>query len=269
MAASSHGFAQSGRARLAAWAKQGVFAGAIADSTFHAAELLASGYSSVAAIPLLVDLDHIRQAPWNQETSKQLAGARNVLFVGRFCEHNGQLDLVKMLTQLTRMSASPVRLILVGDTASRHYHDAVAEEIERCGLGDRVLMLGECNDANVYALYRYCDLYCSMSQHERFGMPLVESMAFDLPVLAISTGAVSATLASGGLILENRDPVSFAATAKLLLEEPWLRREVIFGQRRALGQYERSSLARKLQDHLGRMGFDVNLRGIVQDFSAA
>ena len=101
----SHGFAQSGRARLAAWAKQGVFAGAIANSTFHAAELLASGYSSVAAIPLLVDLDHIRQAPWNPETSKQLSGARNLLFVGRFCENKGQLDLIKMLTQLTRMCA--------------------------------------------------------------------------------------------------------------------------------------------------------------------
>jgi glycosyltransferase involved in cell wall biosynthesis len=255
-----HGLAQSGRARLAAWARQGVFAGAIADSAFNAAELLASGYSSVAAIPLLVDLDRIRQAPWNEELSEQLAGARNLLFVGRLCEHKGQLDLVEMLTQLTRMCASPVRLILVGDTTSRDYQNAVAEEIERCGLGDRVLMLGRRDDEDVYALYRCCDLYCSMSQHEGFGMPLVESMAFDLPVLACAAGAVSATLASGGLVLDNCDPDSFAGAARLLLEEPWLRREVILGQRRALGQYERSPLVRELQNHLRRIGFDVNLR---------
>jgi glycosyltransferase involved in cell wall biosynthesis len=253
------GFAQSGRARLAAWAKQRLFAGAIADSAFNAAELLASGYSSVAAIPLLVDLDRIRQAPWNRELSKRLLGARNLLFVGRLSENKGQLDLIKMLAQLTNMCATPVRLILVGDTTSPDYEKVVVKEIERRGLSDRVLMLGKCDDRDIYALYRCCDLYCSMSQHEGFGMPLVEAMAFDLPVLASDAGAVAATLASGGLVLENRDPDSFAGTARLLLEEPWLRREVILGQRRALGQYERSLLVGELQDHLGRIGFDVNL----------
>ena len=137
-----HGFAQSGRARLAAWAKQGVFAGAIGDSAFNAAELLALGYSSVAAIPLLVDLDRIRQAPWNPELLKRLSGARNLLFVGRLCENKGQLDLIKMLAQLTRMCAAPVRLILVGDTTSPDYQNPLSKEMERCGLSDRVLMAG-------------------------------------------------------------------------------------------------------------------------------
>ena len=163
-----HGFAQSGRARLAAWAKQGVFAGAIGDSAFNAAELLALGYSSVAAIPLLVDLDRIRQAPWNPELLKRLSGARNLLFVGRLCENKGQLDLIKMLAQLTRTCAAPVRLILVGDTTSPDYQNLVVEEVERCGLSDRVLMAGKLDDRDVYALYRCCDLYCSMSQHEGF-----------------------------------------------------------------------------------------------------
>jgi glycosyltransferase involved in cell wall biosynthesis len=257
-----HALAQSGRVRLATWAKQDVFAGAIAVSAFNAAELLASGYSSVAAIPLLVELDRIRQAPWNQDLSKQLqlAGARNLLFVGRFCENKGQLELIKMLAELSRISVSPARLILVGNVMSPEYKNAVVEEIERRGLGDRVLLLGRRDDRDLYALYRCCDLYCSMSQHEGFGMPLVESMAFDLPVLACEAGAVAATLADGGLVLENGDPDSFAGTARLLLEEPWLRREVILGQRRALAQYERQPLVRELQNYLGHIGFDVNFR---------
>lgn len=254
-----HRFAQSGRARLAGWAKQGVFAGVIAVSASTAADLLALGYSSVVVMPLPVDLDRIRQAPWNRKLSEQLAGGRNLLFVGSLCERKGQLDLVKMLAPLTRMCATPVRLILVGETASPTYQSAVLDEMERRGLGDHALMLGECDEGDVYALYRCCDLYCSMSQYERFGVPLVESMAFDLPVLACAAGAVSATLGSGGLILEDRDPDSFAGTAKLLLEEPWLRREVILGQRRALNQYERPALVRALHAHLSGMGFDVNL----------
>lgn len=251
--------AQSSRARIAAWAKQGVFVGVIAVSPFDIADLLALGFGSVDAAPLLVDLERIRQAPWNRRLSEQLAGARNLLFVGSLCERKGQLDLVKMLAPLTRMCASPVRLILAGNMASPSYSNDVVEEIRRLGLRDHALMLGECDESDVYALYRCCDLYCSMSQYERFGVPLVESMAFDLPVVARAVGAVSVTLGSGGLILEDRDPDSFAAAAKLLLEEPWLRRETIVGQRRALNQYERPALVRALQTHLNGMGFDVNL----------
>src|ERR1019366_6855718 len=94
-------------------------------------------------------------------------------------------------------------------------------------------------DEDVFALFRAADLYVSLSQHEGFGMPLVEAMAFDVPVLAYAAGGVSSTLGSGGLIVETRDSEFFAAAAKLILEEPWLRRQIIHAQRQELERYER------------------------------
>ena len=68
--------------------------------------------------------------------------------------------------------------------------------------------MGRRHDEDVYALYRAADLYVSFSRHEGFGMPLVEAMAFDLPVLAHSAGSIAATLGPGGLILNDATPQS-------------------------------------------------------------
>jgi glycosyltransferase involved in cell wall biosynthesis len=252
-------FADLGRQQLATWARDGIFAGTIAVSPNNAAELTAYGYPRGATIPLLVDLDHIRGHAWNHDLPARYAGARNVMFLGRISEHKGQIELVQMLARLAETCDLPVRLVLPGSTTSAEYLAVVKEEIERNKLGDRVALLGRCADADIYGLYRTADLYVSLSQHEGFGMPLVEAMAFDVPVLAFDAGNVDDTLAGGGIVSRTREPEPVAAAAKLLLEEPWLRREVLLSQRRALARYERPALVASLQAYLDALGFAVSL----------
>ncbi|MGK9234966.1 glycosyltransferase [Inquilinus limosus] len=252
-------YADLGRQQLATWARSGIFTGAIAVSLSNAAELSAFGYSRSATIPLLVDLDHIRGHVWNRDVPVRFADSRNVMFLGRLCEHKGQVELVQMMARLVEMCDLPTRLLLPGSTTSSDYLAAVQDEIERNGLADRVVLLGRCDDADVYGLYRAADLYVSLSQHEGFGMPLVEAMAFDVPVLAFDAGNVADTLGGGGVIAGTREPESVAAAAKLLLEEPWLRREVLLSQRKALARYERPALVEVLQAYLGTLGFDISL----------
>jgi len=261
-------YAVLGRDKLAQWARTPLFRGAIADSAFNADELQALGYNSVETIPLLVDLDRIRAHAWNSDLPSSLRGARNLLFVGRICEHKGQLDLVRMMERLTAMCDEPVRLLLAGGTSSEAYLDVIRAEVQQRHLSDRVVLLGKQNDEDIFALYRSADAYVSLSQHEGFGMPLVEAMAFDLPVVAYSAGAIPATLKQGGLILESRDPDDVAAAVKVLLEEPWLRSHVIAKQRQALAQYEKPLLVRALESFLQQLGFDVTLNASATASSA-
>jgi glycosyltransferase involved in cell wall biosynthesis len=44
-----------------------------------------------------------------------------------------------------------------------------------------------------------------MSEHEGFGVPLVEAMWFDIPVLAYSSSAVPETLGEAGLMFNNKN----------------------------------------------------------------
>jgi len=251
--------AKSGRVQLAAWAKASVFDTAIGDSTTNVEELERLGYRSLAAIPLLVDLDRIRNRAWNTAWVPKLSGSRNLLFVGRISEHKGQLDLVYMMERLVRICNFPVRLVLVGGTMSPRYLTAIESKISHSGLDDRVWLLGKLDDADLYALYRTADLYVSLSRHEGFGMPLLESMAFDLPVVAASAGNIATTLGTGGLVIKTREPNYVAAVAKLVLEEPWLRRQVILGQRQSLARHERPVLVAAFQEHFRKSGIEISL----------
>jgi glycosyltransferase involved in cell wall biosynthesis len=249
--------AEGGRRQLAQWASSVTFAGAIADSAFNGDELLTLGFRSVANVGLLVDLERIRAHKWNSGIATEVAGARNLLFVGRVCENKNQLALVQMMRHLGRISDVPVRLLLVGSTTLDDYEADVRRAIDAVSSSAPVRMLGRRSDEDVYALYRAADVYVSFSQHEGFGMPLVEAMAFDLPVLAHSAGSVAATLGPGGLILNDTTPESLAAAVNLILHEPGLRRGIIAGQRAALARYERPVLVDAFEQYLRQLGFEV------------
>src|SRR5580692_6507228 len=91
---------ESGRRQLAQWAVDRHFVGAIADSEFNAEELASWGYSPIASIGLLVDLDRLRSHAWNADVANEIKDARNLLFVGRICEHKGQIALAQMMARL-------------------------------------------------------------------------------------------------------------------------------------------------------------------------
>ncbi len=254
---------ESGRRQLAAWATSGTFAGAIADSAFNGEELLSLGYQSVTNIGLLVDLERIRAHPRSGGIADEIAGARNLLFVGRVCENKNQLDLVRMMRHLGRGhpgqgSEVPVRLLLVGATSGDAYEAEISRAISELPDPGQVRLLGRRSDEDVYGLYRAADVYVSASLHEGFGMPLVEAMSFDLPVLANAAGSVAATLGSGGLILNDLTPERLSVAARLILHEPPLRRAIIDGQRASLARYEPHVLIDAFQECLRRLGFDVD-----------
>ena len=251
--------AESTHVRLAAWAQASVFDAAIGESTAGVEELERLGYRSPAAIPPLVDLDRIRNHAWSADWAQKLGGSRNLLFVERDCGHNGQIDISRVIERLTLISDVPVRLLIVSTMPSPQSLTAIESEISRLGLGDKVWLLGKLDDVDLYAIYRTADLYLSLSHLEVFGIPLLEPMALDLPVIAASAANVAMPLGTGGLGLDTRDPDHVAAAAKLMLEEPWLRRQVIIRQRQALARYERPVLVEALQEHLQKAGVDVTL----------
>ncbi len=256
-------YAELGRKQLAAWAKRSDFVGAIAVSPFNAADLELCGYPRIATIPLLVDLDRIRTHSWSRPLFDRFAGMRNALFVGRFIPSKGQISLVQTMSALQTISDFPVRLILAGSTVTADYLDEVRQEIRRCRLDDHIVLLDHVIDEDLFALYRSADVYLSMSEHEGFGMPLVEAMAFDVPVLAFASSGVPSTLGSGGLLLEKQDPKAMSAAAKLVLAEPWLRRELIRAQRHELERFERHNILKSLESFLYELGIEVNFGQIV------
>jgi glycosyltransferase involved in cell wall biosynthesis len=244
-----------GRQQLKSWA--GDFRGAIGDSDYNSAELRAAGYRPVATIPLLVDLDNLWHESWDKAVPERLRDAFNILFVGRIVENKCQHDLVEILHELCQLTDRPVRLILSGGVSSPGYREHLQALIAKNGLESRVEMPGKVSNAQLYGYYRAADAFVCMSEHEGFGMPLVEAMAFDLPVIAWNSSNIAATLGQGGILFREKKHREIAACLKLLDENPGLRRRVIKSQRRNLERFSFDVVRRQLHEFLSSLGLTL------------
>ncbi len=247
-----HRYCRLGREQLVRWPVH--FLGAIGDSELNTSELLASGYRNAETIPLLVDLHKIMAHPWNPALGERYADTFNILFVGRIVENKCQHELVEVVRLLGSRLACPVKLLLAGVVQSQAYASELQSLVAREGLSDRVEFLGRVSEEDLYALYRCADAFVCLSEHEGFGMPLIEAMAFGVPVFARSSGNIPNTLGNGGILLTDRNPEAVADAIALLASEPGLRRQLLRRQEESLGRFAPEKLQKQLFDYLGQLG---------------
>jgi glycosyltransferase involved in cell wall biosynthesis len=158
-------------------------------------------------------------------------GRTNILFVGRVIDNKCQHDLIRAFAHLRRFDSS-ARLLLVGGYDEREpYYQTLVRLIEERDLRGDVFFAGKVDDSYLHAYYRTADLYFSMSEHEGFGVPFIEAMWFDVPVLAYRSSAVPETLGQGGVLFTEKDDLEqVAALAHVLISNQDVRGRVLAAQ---------------------------------------
>jgi glycosyltransferase involved in cell wall biosynthesis len=223
---------------------------AVADSPFIAEELHRhSGYPSerIHIVPIGVDLSVLRLRPSEAELSRlrarwRLQERRVLLYVGRVAG-NKRLDLLVEALALLADRYADLHLLIVGDDSSMPTYRDLAirlrgQSAER-GVGDRITFTGRVASTQPY--YYLADVCVVPSQHEGFGVPLVEAMAIGIPVVASASGAMPWVLGAddaggvpAGLMFSPGDANDLAAQIVRVLSDPALRATLIGrGHRRA------------------------------------
>jgi FkbM family methyltransferase len=226
---------QVGRNQLAGW-RDGVLA-ALADSEFNAIELRRLGFDGAQACTLLFDLAALR-ARAATKSQVHRSEAFTILFVSRVSPHKGQAELVDAYARFRACFAPASRLVLVGRAdGNAEYVERLRETILAKGLTEHVVLTGLVADDDLHAWYDAADLYVSLSRHEGFGVPLVEAMAHDVPVLALPTGAIPYTLGGAGELLADAAPDTVAAAMLALAQDGKRRVAQAERQRRSLDRF--------------------------------
>lgn len=216
----------------------------VADSSFNAAELRDAGLGEATVVPLILELpaEVLRRSP-NREPV--------VLTVGRIVPNKRLEDVVKAFALYQRRHAPGASLVIVGsDLGFENYRHALEVLIARIGVHS-VFFTGAITSEARDAWYRRADVYLSMSVHEGFCAPLIESLAHGVPVVARGAGAVPETLGGAGLVLEEADfPVVAEALHELASSQPT--RDALFDAAdRRLAELRPSVLAPRIRSALG------------------
>ena len=194
---------------------------AIADSDFNASELKEIGFSNIKTFPIMIS-----RTEYDGECSESYMeifndGRKNILFVGRITPNKKIEDLIKFLSVYKKIVSSDVRLIIAGNVGSvPHYFSSLLSLKNELGLDlEDLFFTGHIPFRELISVYRSADLFLSMSEHEGFCLPLIESSFFRIPVIAFKAGAVEETLAGSGILLSNKNLEKVVMVAEKVLND--------------------------------------------------
>jgi len=97
--------------------------------------------------------------------------------------------------------------------------EAVLAAVAEAGLGDRIAFVGERRGEDLDDLYRDASAFVLASYYEGYGMALADALAYGLPVVSTTGGAIPFTVPSdAGLLVETGDAAAFADALRKILE---------------------------------------------------
>jgi glycosyltransferase involved in cell wall biosynthesis len=225
---------------------------ALADSEFSRRELEAAGFPRTGVLPILLDFARYREAS-APALERLLRDERtNVLFVGRVTPNKRQEDLVRLAAYWKRFISPDLRLVLVGKLPRRRpYLDALQSFLREEGFTPwEVVLTGHLSHAELLACYRTAAIFVSMSEHEGFGVPLVEAMLMRVPILAYAATAVADTLGGAGVQFTEKRYPEMAEVGYRLTTDAGLRAAVLAAQDERLRAFAPGSVEGRLKAHL-------------------
>jgi glycosyltransferase involved in cell wall biosynthesis len=212
----------------------------LADSEYNRRELEALGAGTTREFPLHVDFARYEKPASAFVRGLFEDGRTNILFVGRIVPNKRIEDLIKVVFYYKKYISPLVRLVVVGKTSSLPvYYRALVQMADEFYLKpEEITFAGHIPDEEMYALYRASHVFLSLSEHEGFCLPLVESMVFDLPIVAYDSTAVPFTLGGAGVLLRDKRVDRTAELVDLVARDAALREAIIAGQRRRLAAFK-------------------------------
>jgi glycosyltransferase involved in cell wall biosynthesis len=225
---------------------------ALGDSEFNRLELAEAGFDKTGVLPIYLDFVRYKERPNPVLRCALEDGRRNVLFVGRVAPNKRHDDLIRLASYWKRFISPDVRLLLVGKLPRRRaYFDALQALLYEEGFTpSEVVFTGHVDHDDLLASYAAADVFVSMSEHEGFGVPLVEAMLMDVPVLAYATSAVPDTLGGAGVQFAEKSIGDVAEVAYRLATDEPLRAAVLEGQRRRLEAFAPAAVESALRGYV-------------------
>ena len=227
---------------------------AIADSAYNETHLAEAGFAATAVVPPSAAVGEDVAAIARRDAPLPSSGGGRTaavwLAVGRVAPNKALEHTIAALAVARQRNDKGATLRIVGKPATDAYERALRRYVADLGLEDAVTFTGYASDATVAAAYTTADVLVVTSEHEGFGVPVVEAMAAGLPVVAYDQGAVPEVLGDAGVLVASRDPFALADAIGSLLADPIRRSSLAEAGRRRFAELDLPNAADRFVDLL-------------------
>ena len=168
-----------------------------------------------------LDLFHPPVGGEDDFASSGLPGRFAVGCFGRIRHQKGTDLFVDSMIELLPQFPDWTAVITGRITAeNRSFAQALKERIDKAGLSDRIVFLGEVPDVKLW--FRRLSLYVAPSRNEGFGLTPLEAMASQTPVVASDAGAYAEMVVPGetGAVVPAGDGKALTAAIRTYLADP-------------------------------------------------
>ncbi|KFN44607.1 glycosyltransferase family 4 protein [Arenimonas oryziterrae] len=230
----------------------------ISDSSYNEDELIELGLDRARShiVAPFHRMEHLLEIePDHRALSRLSVCGAKLLMVGRLAPNKGYLPLIDAFACYVANYDPDAELMIVGkkDPRLSKYQLRMQERIAAYGLAGQVHVFENVGDTVLKACYERADAMLYLSEHEGFGVPLVEAMVMGLPIIGRATAATPATVGEAGLLWDDVDPRLYAASIARLVRDPELRERMVkAGEARFLEEFDIAVLARKFLAALGK-----------------
>ncbi len=234
-----------------------------ADSEYNREELLALGFRDVALIPLLVDTTALQQSATSaqgraiaERYPQNVAGQAwvNWLFVGRIVPNKRQDALIRAFHYYQRLINPCCRLFLVGSPINAPGYQLELETLVASLGAQNVIFAGAPSFAEGFGGYfALASIFVCASEHEGFGVPALEAMAFGLPVVALDATGVSCAVGDAGLLVRDNKPATLAEAVHLLLTDHAVRERLARRQPARVAAHTTTQFEAVLHEHINKL----------------
>lgn len=172
-------------------------------------------------------------------------------FIGRIVPNKRIEDLLFLIYFLRKISPR-YKLILVGKVIPlfSKYKDYLDSIISRLAIEQNVEFCQEFDESEKIEELRSWDAYCSMSEHEGFGIPILEAFAEGIPVFAFQIPAHKEIMRGAGILFQKKDFLEISLLMESILSNPIHRKKIREQQYDALDYFHCYAYEKEIEENI-------------------
>jgi len=226
---------------------QGNFKALIGDSQYNISLMNTIVKAPIQeVIPPFLSLQFDKNASRSLHTKTKIEHDFTLIFVGRFAPNKRQDDILHVFEYYQKYLNPRARLFLLGMYA---YVDPYFSQIKKY-MDERdirnVTIKAHLTSEELAEMYQNADVFLSMSEHEGFCIPVLESIHFEVPVLAYKIPALEELLPKKYLF-SKKDYKKIAEYLYTIEQNKKFRKEMIKEQKKILYKFGENDIKERFK----------------------